>query len=1413
MSTTEDNIDLSLEEKRALLAQLLQEKASKSNTFPVSFAQQRLWLLDQLEPNSPLYNVPQATRIGGPLNLQALQQTLDAIVARHEILRTTFTMVDGSPMQVIAESRAVALPVIDLSELPENDREAEALRLAAADSRRPFNLEHGPLLRTSLLRLSEEDHVLLLNTHHIISDAWSTAVFVRELTALYEAFSLGKPSPLEELPIQYADYAVWQREWLQGEVYERHLSYWKQQLSGAPTVLEIPTDRPRPAVQSHRGALHTLTLAKSLAGQLRRLSRQEGVTMFMTLLAAFQTLLMRYSGQEDIVLGTPIAGRTRAETEGMIGFFLNTLVLRTDLSGEPTFRELLGRVRETTLLAYEYQDVPFEKIVEELQPERSLSHTPLFQVMFTLQNAPRQNLELSRLALRPLQVEHDIAKFDLMLSVAEGADTLKLALEYNTDLFDASTVERMAGHFQVLLEGIAADPEQRVSTLPMLTEIERRQLLVEWNDTRADYPDAGPVHKLFEAQAERTPDATAVVFGKERLAYRELNERANQVAHHLRALGVAPDVRVGVCMERSVEMVVGVLGILKAGGAYVPLDPAYPQERLAFMVEDTEAPVLLTQKRLVKGLPKSRAQLVCLDIDWKVVARQNKGNPTGEMKADNLAYVIYTSGSTGRPKGVAMTHGSLVNLLSWQLRNSALPGGAKTLQFASLSFDVSFQEMFSSWCAGGALVLITEELRRDTVGLLRFLTDEAITRLFLPFIALQQLAEVADERGLLPADLREVVTAGEQLQITRQIASLFSKLKNCTLHNQYGPSESHVVTAFTLTGPPSSWVALPPIGRPIANTQIFVLDRHSNPVPVGVPGELHIGGVSLARGYLNRPELTAERFITDPFSREPGARLYRTGDVARYLSDGTIEYAGRVDDQVKVRGYRIELGEVEAILSQHPAVRETAVMVREDNPGDKRLVAYVVLEEEQAPSVSEVISLIKKGDHLVAHAGPRADQSPGGSELRGYLKERLPEYMVPSAFVVLEELPLTPSGKVNRRVLPAPDGARPELNKTFVAPRDTLELQLTKMWERTLGVARIGVKDNFFDLGGHSLLAVRLFAQIEKTFDKNLPLATLFQAPTIEQLADILRQRGWATPWTSLVAIQPGGSKPPFFCVHAGGGQVFFYRDLAHRLGPDQPFYGLQIRSLNGVDAPHDTVEDMAAHYITEMRTLQPEGPYFLGGASFGGVVAFEMAQQLHAQSQKVGLIALFDTNGPNYPRLLPGVTSRRLKLNHLKQRVEHHLGSLRMLEPKGKLTYFVEKANKIPQLIKQSLKNRFRKIAPRLYRTIGRELPPALQKSHNIILQAYNEYVPQVYPGQVTIFRARTQMIGVYPDPTLGWDGLAARGLEVHEITGFHGAMIAEPRVRFLAEKLTDCLAKARAAEPSEQTEFALFAGRQHQA
>ena len=1099
-STSKGAFELS-GKRRALLEALLREQGinysndegiprrEETGPAPLSFAQQRLWFFDQFEPASPAYNLLNTVLLQGKLDTVALERSFSEVIRRHEALRTTFDVKEGQPVQIIAPPKPLRLQLVDVTHLPDAEQDATVQDLIKQQT--SFDLKRGPLLRITVVRLTEQKHILLLAMHHIVSDAWSMGVLIGEVATLYEGYVSGREVTLPALSIQYADFAAWQRQWLQGDVLEEQFAYWRQKLGGNLPILELPTDRPRPLVQTYNGSSLSFFLSPSASASLKSLCKAEGVTLFMALLAAFKVLLYRYTGQEDLIVGSPIANRHRHELESLIGFFVNTLAMRTDLSGNPTFRELLQRVRETALGAYAHQHLPFEYLVEHLQPNRDLSHSPLVQVVLVLENTPEQELELPDLVVTPLRYQADTAKFDLSLYFDELDSDLQGTFEYNTDLFDRDTIDRMAQHLQTLLEGIARDPSARIAELPLLTEAERRQLLLEWNDTRAEYDTRLCAHQLFEAQVERTPDAVAVAFENEQLSYRDLNARANKLAHHLRGLGVATGDVVGIFMERSLELIVGVVGTLKAGAACLPLDPSNPLERLAFMIRDAGGPVVLSQRRLAPDLPEAGSRVICLDADWDEIARNSDDDPETLVASENWIYVIYTSGSTGMPKAVCMPHRALVNLVGWHLMAPAT--SARTMQFASLNFDISFEEIFSTLATGACLFLVRDSVRVDMSALGRFIDDNRIERFHLPVLVLQRLAEEFFDKPKTLLKLRELMVGGEQLQITSDIVKLFGRLKDCTLYNHYGPSETHVVTSFTLPANSETWPVLPPLGRPIANTEMYLLDPHLHPVPVGVPGELYIGGACLAHGYLNRPALTAERFIPHPFSGEPGARLYKTGDLVRYRRDGNIEFIGRNDFQVKIRGKRIELGEIEVTLTEHESVSDAVVTLHQDSSGgDKRLVAYVVL-------------------------------NPGCTietrQLREHLRGKLPDYMLPSAFVTLAAFPLTTSGKIDRLALPAPE-RNLESEDGYTAPRGALEEVLSTIFAEVLKLERISVHDNFFELGGHSLSATQIVSRVREAFQIELPVRKVFEQPTVQGLAQALREQHETIELTAELLLQ-----------------------------------------------------------------------------------------------------------------------------------------------------------------------------------------------------------------------------------------------------------------------------------------------------
>ncbi|MBA2681036.1 MAG: amino acid adenylation domain-containing protein, partial [Ktedonobacteraceae bacterium] len=1057
-----------------------QAREAEHSLFPASFAQERLWFLDQFEPGNTAYTLQAAFRVYGTMEVALLQESIQALVRRHETLRTTFVMVDGTLMQAIHAGSDLPFVMVDLGDLPIDMQEAQIHYYAQRELQRPFDLEHGPLFVFTLMHLSSTAHILLCTIHHSIFDAWSAEVLVRELDILYKALSEGRPASLPALPLQYADYATWQREWLEGGALARQMVYWRQQLAGAPTMLDLPTDHPRPPVQTFRGARTDFALSAMLTRSLTLLSRQKGVTLYMTLLVAFQVLLSRYSGQQDIVIGTPIAGRIAVELEGLIGFFVNTLILRGDLSGNPTFEELLGRGRAVTLEAYAHQEVPFEKLVEALQPERSLSHSPLFQVLFVLQNAPTPVLKLADLTLAPLEVPRLMAKFDLALMMWQEGTCLQGNFEYNTDLFEAATIERMIGHLQTLLEGVVSHPDRRVSRLPLLTSEESQRLLIEWNATRADYPSESCIHHLFEAQAQRTPATVALSYAGEQLTYEALNRRANQLACYLQRRANRRLTLVGLCVERSLDMIVGLLAILKAGAAYVPLDPDYPLERLTFMVHDADIALLLTQKHLTTHLSDPTVPLVYMDSEWEVIAQEAHENLASSVTPEHLAYVIYTSGSTGLPKGVQIAHRGVVNFLSAMRRQPGLGEQDVLLALTSLSFDIAGLELFLPLLVGTRVEIASREEATDGVQLMKRLETAGITMLQATPTSWRMLLEA----GWPGSASMKLLCGGEALPPALALQLL---KRGGSLWNMYGPTETTIwSTLHRVTGVAGSV----PIGRPIANTQVYLLDAQLEPVPVGIPGELYIGGVGLSLGYLGRPDGTAERFVPDPFSMEAGARLYKTGDLARYLPDGALEFLGRNDSQVKLRGFRIELQEIETLLCQHPLIKEAVVTMWEDKGVDEtQLIAYIVAHEEAEGGV--------EGSSRV----PERQERIRNQQLHQYLQARLPMYMVPAAFVWLTTLPHTPNGKLDRWALPAPHAGQYTREPIHEEPRTPLEDLLLQLWRQVLRREDVGLHDNFFALGGHSLLAAQLVARVRNIWQVELPLRRLFATPTVVGLA------------------------------------------------------------------------------------------------------------------------------------------------------------------------------------------------------------------------------------------------------------------------------------------------------------------------
>ncbi len=1332
-------------ERRALVAKLLAESGGPAplaspvpvrapgENCPLSYAEQRLWFLDRLEPDSPWYNVHRAVTVRHPVRPDLLRRVYEQVVEHHEILRTTYPARDGRPRRRIAPSQSIDFEVVDLRELPEPEREFEAHRRLREDARRPFDLENGPLVRVRLLVLGEEWNIILAAFHHIVSDGRSVHNWLGQTYDLYAALRDGEPSPLPPLPIQYADYALWQRSEDQARLLEPQLDYWKQRLAGAPPFLALPADRPRPRSQSYQGDQLPLRLPADLGQQLRALGRGENATLYMMLLAAWTVLLARYSGQTDVLVGSPVANRDRPEFEHLIGCFINTVVLRVDLSGDPTFRELLHRVREAVLEALANKDLPFEKLVDELRPERVLSHQPIFQVMLNLQEYRSGELQ-SGDDYSSIDLHNGTSVFDLMLSLTETGAGLEGFLEYNTDLFDEATIVRHWDHLSVLLDAIIADPDQPISRLPLLRAAERTAILQGWNQTGKDYP-ATTIHALVEEQAARTPGAVAIVHQGRAWSYAELNRRANRIAHSLRQRGVERESLAGISMNRGPEMVAAILGILKAGAAYVPLDPRYPPARLATMIADSRMQVLLGAPDLEAGLAEYAGDVTFLDVTLLDREGASDENPAEAAAPGSLAYVIYTSGSTGRPKGVAIEHRSVVNLVCWARETFPAELWRGVLAGTSISFDISVFEFFAPLVAGGAIVL-AEDVRE---------IPEASGGVEITLVSTvpSAMAALVDGRRI-PASARAVVLAGEKLS-TPLVDRIYNETSIREVYDLYGSTETTVHSTLTLR----ERAAPANVGRPLANTRIYVLDEHGQPVPPGVRGEAWIGGAGVARGYLHQPGLTAERFLSDPFAARAGARMYRTGDVARHRADGTLEILGRRDNQVKVRGFRIEIEEVEAAIREHPGVRECGVIVSEPIEGDRRLAGFF---ETNGAAVAT------------------------SEEVRRFLSARLPDYMVPATLIALDELPRTASGKIDRNALEPPLTPPRADHGGPVAPRDALEAQFVRMWERVLNVHPVGITDNFFDLGGHSLLAVALFAELEKVMGRRLPLATLFEAPTPAELARVVRTEGWSPPWKSLVAIHPGGSRPPLYCIHADGGEVLFYQDLAHHLGPDQPVFGLQSPGLDGETEPLDSVEEIAAHYLSVIRTLEPKGPYHLAGFCLGAYIAHEMARQLQEQGEEVPVLGVFNTDGgwKTVDSWFDGLamhrrylrkTSLREKAAYVAFRLRYRLGRATILGGHG---------------------------FSALLRRFGRTPSLSLRQLHlrRANLRAVDRFSPGVYRGRLIYFQGKAEPNRT---PEQFWEPLVTGGIETHVVEGKGIDVLLEPGVRQVAERLGKLLGQPR--------------------
>ncbi len=1313
---------------------------------PLSYAQQRLWFIDRMQGSSTEYNMTLALRFRGELDRKALLLAINAIVARHESLRTHFAEINGEPMQVIVPELPIDVPVEDLREFDEPTRQAA---LAAAQRRErdePFDLGRGPLLRMKLLRLADDEHVVLRTCHHIVSDGWSVGVFNRELTELYAAFRAGCDRPLAPLPVQYADFALWQRGWLDEKGLAHSLDYWKAQLSGLPERLALPADRPRPALQTYAAKVCRVNLPAEQAAALVRLGRESGGTLYMTLLSAFAALLQRYSGQDDIVVGSPVANRQDPQLEQLIGFFVNSLVIRVRVTPESSFRSLLADVRRTTLEAYEHQDLPFERLVEELSPERSLSYTPLFQVVFSLQNAAGADTRLEGLEVERVPGDDVRVRFDLEVQAFERNGRIELSWIYNRDLFDGWRIEQMARHYVTLLEAASAEPDIPLHLLDILSPQERQRLLEEFNATSGPPPET-TLPDLFENQVAQCPNAVAVTFGEESLSYSQLNARANRLAHHLISLGVGPECLVGISLERSIDMVVALLGILKAGGAYVPIDVDLPKMRRDNLLAEAGLRHMVTTEAFRSLFDRQVEQIVTCGA--RQFANQSPENPEFELRPDHPAYVNFTSGSTGHPKGVVVPHRAVVRLVR-EPNYVRLNSSTRLLQLAPLSFDAATFEIWGALLNGGSLVIMPPGLASPTeIG--DVLTGQRVDTLWLTAGLFNQMVDLA-----LPAlsGVSQLLAGGDVLSV-EHVQKAQRAHPKCQIINGYGPTENTTFSTCYRIPAQADFSQGVPIGTPVNHSRAYVLDRRLKPVPIGVTGELYVAGAGIALGYLNQPEWTAEKFIPDAFSNRPGARMYRTGDLVRWRADGVLQFEGRTDQQIKLRGFRIEPAEIEGALLAHPDVAQAAVIAREDGALGRRLVACVI---------------------------PVPGAIPDVAHLRRYLAERLPDYMVPAAYVMLDALPLTANGKVDRQALSI-HSAEPILAHS--APVDRLrpiEAQLLMIWEEILSTTSVHPDDNFFDLGGHSLLAVGLMSRIAQVMRHNLPVRALFEAPTVRQMAQLLRENPEARVWPTLIPIQPKGSRPPLICVAAPNVNALGFAFLARHLGHDQPVYGLQRQDSQNPDRFYTQAdyEALAASSISALNEVWPEGPCLLCGFCEGTHIAFEMARQLSAAGREIGLLAMFDA----WP--LENTTSR---IRHLLTRV---YGRWKRRWQQGRLS------NALPFLRRQLLRTNG---SPRRQAT---ESPDADGAPLNAAERARwnrwrermwpgKDFIPPVFDGRITVFRIRRQPFWRVRDDSLGWRARAAQGVEIHEVPGEHHTILSEPHVQVLARKLTECISQVQ--------------------
>jgi amino acid adenylation domain-containing protein len=1327
-------------------------KPTRDGQYPLSSSQARIWFMERLDKEILAYNIPLDFKIQGNLDIGLLQKSIDILVARHAAFRTIFPNGNGHPSQKILSSVSSEIRIVHLEHTPEAEREAVIARYSLNNAQHKFDLLKGPLFRFELLMLGGSEYIFLANFHHIISDAASVGVFLEELQTVYKSLSAEIPVSLPDLLIAYTDYTLWEKERLTSSDYNKQLEYWKSELAGAPDMLQLPTDFRRPKMQSYHGTEYHFTIAGSLRERIAALSKRNGTSMFVPLMTAFAVLLSRYSSQQDLIIGVPVANRMEEELESLIGVLINSLPVRVTFPEQVTFTGALDIVRKKFNSAYENQEVAFERLVEELKVKRNTAASPLFQVLFNYLTGYQRELEMPGFRMNMITGERRSSQVDLTLTVNDHKSDLNCAIEYNTDLFRPGTIERFAGHYLKLLESVTGFSDPDIREIPLLQEAEEELNLVTWNDTRVAYPDRLCTHHVFEEQVRRTPDSIALADDNTEFTYAELNARANRLAHYLVKKGACEDTFVAVYLDRSADLITGLLAIAKTGATYLPLDPIFPKARIALILDDAKPVLMLTQRSLVNDLPEIPAEIILAD-DHSVYDNES-GENLSFGNPQKPAYILYTSGSTGMPKGVMVKHNSTVNIVRAVTKMMSVTRNDTLLSATTFTFDVAEMEMYLPLFNGGKVVIASQETAVN-IELLKKRIAESGATLFLATPVTFKMLVISGWEGN-PA-LR-VLCGGEGLP--KELAA--EMLKRCKeVFNGYAPTETTIyslikrVDAEAVEG--DGYVSL---GRPLGNTILYVLNSKRVPVPAGIPGELYIGGAGVSAGYLNLPEMNAERFLTDPLGRDPGVTFYKTGDLVHYTHTGDVNFLNRVDFQVKIRGFRIELGEIESAIAQFEGVKENVVVVRTDAWGEKKLVAYLIMKEGAS------------ADHLALHT---------------WLKSKLPDYMVPSAFVGMKQFPLTSTLKVDRNALPEPESIASLSASNYVAPSSPTEKKMAAIWSSLLGVRKIGVHDDFFEIGGHSMIAVALMVRIEKELGIRIPLATLFDRSTIFLLSELVDHGVPEQQWRSLVPIRPTGSKKPLFLIHGMGLNVLLYTTVVNFLDPDQPVYGLQAKGLSGTENPLESIEEIASYYISEVMSVDQEGPYAMAGFSLGGRIAYEMARQLTAMGKPVCFLGIFDATADETFTHLPFLERNKRRLKHMAKYISWNISAFLDAQNESKWAVIRRRW--------KGLENRFKgldfKVSKDDMVSYGKrsELPTYLRRVHRANSRADRKYIIRPYPGTVHLFKASKQTFYITDPETYGWEKVAMGGVFIHNVPGEHSNTFAPPNDKYFADLLQKSL------------------------